>query len=156
MPKQRDRYRSGFEERIARQLEVAGVKFEYEKEKYKYRTRVTMGICGKCDHTTVYQQRTYTPDFLLVPSGIRIEVKGRLTAKDRSKLAAVVEQNPSLDLRLIFGQDNKINKNSNTRYSDWANQHNIPFHLKVIPSEWLVAQGPRHQKSRSLATTTDK
>lgn len=134
----KNKYRSGFEERIAKQLEDNGIEFTYEEEKYKYRTRVTMGICGKCNHTTVYQQRTYTPDFKMVAAGIRLEVKGRLTARDRTKLVAVKEQNPNLDLRLIFGADNKITKTSSTRYSDWANKYNFPYAMKNIPVEWLA------------------
>lgn len=133
-------YRSGLEEKVAKNLIERNIEYTYEREKIKYRTRVTKGICGKCSHTSVYQQRVYTPDFILVASGIRVEVKGRFTSKDRTKILAVKEQHPSLDLRLLFGANNKLTPSKPARYSDWCNKHNIKYAFKEIPEEWLQKQ----------------
>jgi hypothetical protein len=139
MPKQPDKYkyRSALESRIAAQLIERGVEFGYETCKHKYRSRVVKGICGKCGHTDVYQQRTYTSDFKLATTGIELEVKGRLTSADRSKILLIVKQNPSLDLRLVFQYDNKLSKTNSMRYSEWATKHDIPYCIKEIPDSWL-------------------
>lgn len=127
--------RSGLEREIHDQLEEAGVGFEYEPEKLEYRKRVVRGIC-KCGSEYVYQRRYYIPDFVLA-NGIRIEVKGRLTSADRSKLLAVQAQHPNLDLRMVFGANNKIHKEKQKRYSDWASENKIKFCIKQIPESWL-------------------
>lgn len=121
------------------QLKESGIKFEYEPEKIEYRKRVVKGICQGCGGTLcVYQRHNYTPDFVL-ENGIRLEVKGRLTSADRSKMIAVKTQYPDLDLRILFGANNKIQKNKEARYSNWAAKNNFKFCLKVIPESWLKA-----------------
>lgn len=128
--------RSEFERRIKRQLDEMGVKYEYEGEKIEYRTTVISGICTDCGARRVYQKRKYTPDFT-TSTGVRIEVKGRLTSKDRSKLKAVIDQHPGIDLRIVFGSNNKLTKNKEKRYLDWAREMKMPSALKEIPSIWL-------------------
>lgn len=128
--------RSGLERTVKDQLETAGIGYEYESEKIEYRRRVVSGVCGKCGHFNVYQKRKYTPDFILA-NGIRIEVKGRLTAADRAKLLAVKEQHPDLDLRILFGANNKLNKNKPQRYMDWASQHGIRAAILLVPQSWM-------------------
>jgi len=73
-------YRSGLEVKVAKQLEEAGVKAEYETTKIKYR---------------VEEDRTYTPDFVL-PNGIVVETKGRFVLEDRKKHLLVKSQHPHL------------------------------------------------------------
>lgn len=70
-----------------------------------------------------------------------IEVKGYLRPSDRTKLLAVLRDNPGIDLRLAFKVNNKISSDSETRYSDWCKKHNIPFCITVIPRDWLVDDG---------------
>jgi hypothetical protein len=85
-------------------------------------------------------ERKYRPDFIIVrPDGTKtyIEIKGYLRPSDRTKLVAVKKGNPSLDLRIIFAQDNKIS-NSNMRYSDWAKKYRIPFAIGRIPKKWIT------------------
>ena len=117
-------YRSGFEKRLAEQLEEAGVKFRYEAEKLSY--------------TVPSRKSTYTPDFFL-PNGIILEAKGRFrTAEDRQKLLLVKEAHPEVDLRLVF-QNAKlpIYKGSKTTYAKWAEDHGFKWSDKRIPKEWL-------------------
>jgi hypothetical protein len=127
--------RSGLERDVRQQLEDAGIKFEYEPEKLEYRKQVIRGIC-KCGNERVYQRRWYIPDFVL-ENGIRLECKGRLTSQDRSKLVAVKQQHPEIDLRLLFGANNKINKNKQKRYMQWAAENGIKAAVKEVPESWL-------------------
>ena len=112
-------YRSGFEHRVAEDLVSKKAKFDYESEKYSYE---------------VHEARTYTPDFVF--KNFVVECKGRLTAADRKKLLLVKKYNPDLDIRLLFQLNNKIARNSRTRYADWAEKHGFPYAFKFIPEEW--------------------
>lgn len=86
-------------------------------------------------------RKNYRPDYILnFPDGrVRyIELKGWLRPSDRTKMRAVKELNPDLDIRIVFLANNKLNKDSTTRYSDWAEQHGFPWAIKEVPKEWLV------------------
>jgi hypothetical protein len=84
-------------------------------------------------------KRSYTPDFVL-KNGIIIESKGYWDASSRSKMALAIEQNPHLDIRILFQRDNAINKGSKTHYSDWCKKRGIKYAISpqgIIPEEWL-------------------
>ena len=72
------------------------------------------------------------PDFVVAtPSGIvYIEAKGYLRPEHRSKLAAVKQQHPDVDLRIVFYAN--IQRNI-----DWAIKHKIPYAIGDIPKDWL-------------------
>ena len=113
-------YRSGLEAAVADQLNELGVVFEYEKTKVPYQ------IDAK-----------YIPDFVL-PNGVIIECKGRFTSEDRRKMRLVKDQNPELDIRMIFTRSaSKINKGSKTSYGDWCTKYGFPYADKLIPGEWI-------------------
>jgi hypothetical protein len=115
------KYRSGFEQTLANQLQRSGVAFEYETIKIEYQ-----------------KIATYTPDFIL-PNGIIIEAKGVWTVEDRTKHLLVREQHPHLDIRLVFmNAYNKIRKGSNTTYARWCEKKNIIYANKTIPKSWLL------------------
>jgi hypothetical protein len=121
-PKSRG-YRSGFEDRIAKQLEQQGVKVEYETTKIKY-------VIPESLHT-------YTVDFVL-PNGIMVETKGRFVAEDRKKHLLIQKQRPELDIRFVFQNSKvKINKGSKTSYADWCNKNGFTFADKEVPEQWL-------------------
>jgi hypothetical protein len=114
------KYRSGFEQTLANQLQRSGVAFEYETVKLEYQ-----------------KIATYTPDFIL-PNGIIIEAKGVWTVEDRTKHLLVRQQHPHLDIRLVFmNAYNKIRKGSNTTYARWCEKKNILYANKTIPKSWL-------------------
>jgi hypothetical protein len=116
-------YRSGFEGRIAKQLEQQGVKVEYETTKIKY-------VIPESLHT-------YTVDFVL-PNGIMVETKGRFVAEDRKKHLLIQKQHPELDIRFVFQNSKvKINKGSKTSYADWCNKNGFTFADKEVPEEWF-------------------
>lgn len=116
------KFRSGLEKDVANLLDELQVTFEYESERIAY-----------------ILQCNYTPDFLL-PNGVFLETKGRLTVEDRRKMIAVKKANPELDIRFVFQAPyNKINKGSHTTYAAWAEKHGFKWcAYHSIPIEWLT------------------
>lgn len=112
-------YKSGFEKKLAKQLEERGIDFRYEHEKYEY-----------------VLVKEYTPDFFL-PNGIIVEAKGKFTSEDRRKHLCVKQQHPHLDIRLVFMRNNKLRKNSKTTYSMWAEKNDYEWAIGGIPESWL-------------------
>ena len=80
--------------------------------------------------------RKYIPDFML-SNGIIIEAKGRWTVHDRKKIILVIEQNPKLDLRMLFQRDQFLNKGSKTKYSVWCEKRGLKWAVGKVPDEWL-------------------
>jgi len=115
-------FRSGFESKLAHQLERGGIRYKYETLQIEYQ-----------------KVSTYTPDFIL-PNGIIIEAKGLWTTEDRKK-HLVREQHPQLDIRIVFqSATNKIRKGSNTTYAGWCEKKGIKYANKLIPKQWLLQQ----------------
>jgi len=129
--------RSKFEVQIAKELDDAGIKYEYEAIQLEYQEplRKNLAQCGECGSTDLVRTGWYTPDFLL-SSGIIIETKGRFTAADRRKMLAVIEAHPKERIVMLFMRDNKIHKNSNTYYSDWCMKHDIEYAIGHPTKEW--------------------
>ena len=115
-------FRSGLEERIADLLVELGVKYEYESTKVPY-----------------VIQHNYTPDFIL-PNGVWLEAKGYWDSKDRKKIKSVIQQNPDIDLRMVFQAPyNTISKKSKTTYAKWCERNNIMWcSFSNIPIAWLM------------------
>lgn len=88
--------------------------------------------------------RIYNPDFSLswLCNGIYqlsiIETKGYFSPEDRQKQKLIKEQYPDLDIRILFLADNKINRRSKTRYSDWCQQQGIAYAIREIPKDWFT------------------
>ena len=115
-------YRSGLEEKSAKQLEEAGVPYDYEKLKVPYELSET---------------RKYTVDFQL-PNGIIVETKGLFKTEDRKKHLLIQKQHPELDIRFVFSNAKaKLYKGSKTTYAMWCDQYGFKWHDKVIPTEWI-------------------
>lgn len=115
-------YRSQFELRIAKVLADNNVEFTYEQERVVF----------------VPKPRTYTPDFYIPETDIYIEVKGQFTKDDRTKMLLVKEQNPELDIRIVFmNARNKIYKGSKTTYGAWADRHKFDWSEGTVPREWM-------------------
>lgn len=111
-------FRSGLEEKVADLMIDLGVKYEYESTKVPYQI-----------------QHNYTPDFLL-PNGIFLECKGYWDPEDRRKIKAVKQQNPELDIRMIFQSPyNKISKNLKLHTPSGAiSMTYLGHHSKTSPS----------------------
>jgi hypothetical protein len=116
-------YKSWLEAGVANALKALKKKFQYEEVKLQY--------------VVPAQVHTYTPDFKL-DNDIIVETKGRWKAEDRKKMGLIYEQHPELDIRMLFATDNKISKNSKTRYSDWCEKRGIKYAIGTeVPKEWL-------------------
>lgn len=117
-------YRSGLEEKIAKQISEAGHSVRFEEQKLRY-------VIPQKDHT-------YTPDFQL-DNGIIIETKGLFTSEDRAKMKYVKAQHPELDIRMVFSNAMaRISKASKTTYAKWCETNGFPFAHRSIPSQWFA------------------
>lgn len=116
-------YRSGLEEKIAAQLEAAGIPVAFEQYKLKY--------------VVPAREATYTPDFVL-RNGIIVESKGIFDVEDRKKHLLIREQHPELDIRFVFSSSrSKLYKGSKTSYAEWCEKNGFLFADKLIPAAWL-------------------
>lgn len=129
--------RSNFERRIAQQLDELGVPYEYEAHTFDYYLKVYQATCDECGSKEVFKRHWYTPDFYLPDQNITLEVKGRMQSKDRKIALAMKEYHPLVDLRFIFGANNKLSKKSQTRYTDWCEEHGLLYAMKEVPEEWI-------------------
>jgi hypothetical protein len=112
--------RSGLEDKIAAQLDEAGVEYDYEKVKLDY------SIPHK-----------YTPDFILA-NGIIVEGKGLFDSADRTKHLAVKKQHPHLDIRFVFSRSaSPLYKGSKSTYATWCERNGFAYADKLIPEAWL-------------------
>jgi hypothetical protein len=117
-------FRSGFELHIAEDLIDNKVAFKYEEDTILY--------------VVPAATRKYIPDFTL-NNGIIVEAKGRWTLEDRKKIVLVREQNPELDLRMLFQRDQPLNKGAKTTYTAWCDKRGIPYAVgNKVPKEWLA------------------
>ncbi len=116
------KFRSKLEEQVSDLLNQLGVPYEYESNKVAY---------------TI--SHYYIPDFIL-PSGIILEVKGYFGPEDRRKIKNLKEQNPEVDIRMVFQAPyNKISKKSKTTYAKWCDRLGIKWcAFYDIPIEWLT------------------
>ena len=121
------KYRSGFEERVAKDLEKRSIDYRYE--------------CLKIKYVKPARQSTYTPDFIL-PNGIIIEAKGYFEAQDRVKHLTIRDQYPDLDIRFVFqNHGTRLSPKSKTTYGDWCEKHGFLYAQKTIPHDWLSEIG---------------
>lgn len=127
-----NKYRSGLEVSIAKQLKKFRIKFDYEKLVILY--------------TRPAQSSTYTPDFRLA-NGIIIETKGRFVVSDRKKHLLIRKQyGNKYDIRFVFSNAKaKIYKGSKTTYADWCIKHNFKFFNKTIPMKWIKEKYGTHR-----------
>lgn len=139
-------YKSKYERTVAAALAKAKVSFRYESDTFDYPHTNRRGACRDCGSKNVAVMRTYTPDFRIRPNGglnprgeFYLETKGKFTSEDRTKMLEVIAHHPKVKFRMLFMRDNKLNRKSNTRYSDWCRKHGIEFAVGVeVPNTWLL------------------
>lgn len=129
-------YRSGLEEKTAKDLDSRGISYTFESIKIPY-------VIPASNHK-------YTPDFLVTTKSgktIIIETKGIWSYEDRCKHLLIKEQHPELDIRFVFDRSkSRISKGSKTTYADICNGLGRGkfkgvtwlFADKKIPEEWLL------------------
>tara|TARA_R110002012_G_scaffold42370_5_gene115302 strand:+ start:1706 stop:2092 length:387 start_codon:yes stop_codon:yes gene_type:complete len=119
-----NKYRSGLEERVAKQLQDLKVLFQYETLKINYKKPEKIAY--------------YRPDFIL-PNGIIIEAKGQFLSQDRKKHKLIREQHKDkYDIRFVFSNFNtRIGKKSQTTYAMWCEKFGFKFSNVTIPDSWI-------------------
>ena len=123
--RKKHRGRSGYEDKIMTFLETQGVKYQYESETVSY--------------TVPETKKRYIPDFKV--GKVLIEGKGRWLAADRRKIKMVLQQNPGLNLKMLFMRDDPIRKGSKTRYSDVCKKLGIDYEISPtgsVPRRWIT------------------
>ena len=118
-------YRSGLEQKVAKQLDDLGIIYLYEPP------------TKKVQYTKPESYHKYTPDFVL-GNGIIVETKGRFLADDRAKHLLIKAQHPRLDIRFVFTRaDASIGRGSKTTCADWCRKYGFQYAEKLIPEEWI-------------------
>lgn len=120
-------FRSGLEDKIAKQITEAGLKVEYETDRVEYEVPK--------------RKAKYTPDFKLPKQGgfFYVETKGIWDTADRQKHLLIKEQQPDLDIRFVFSNANsKLYKGSKTTYASYCEKQGFMYAHKTIPEEWLT------------------
>lgn len=119
-------YRSGLEDKIAKQIEAAGLPVVYEQD--------------KIDYVVPERKAKYTPDFRLPKKGgfFYVETKGIWDTADRQKHLLIKKQCPEIDIRFVFSNANsKLYKGSKTTYAAYCEKNGFMYSHKTIPDEWL-------------------
>lgn len=122
-----NKFRSGYEKRVYNNATSKGWELDFERA-----DSILL-------YTVPARRARYIPDFLL-PNGILVETKGRLTAADRAKMLNVKRDNPEADIRFLFQRSNqRITKSPNSlTYGQWADKHNFIWSTgDTIPEEWF-------------------
>lgn len=146
-------FKSRIEYETGLQLMKEEIEFEYESQSYNYTISIPHTFCGECDSKDIKGTKSYTPDFFL-PGGIVIECKGRFTPAERKKHAAMKEQYPELDLRILFQRNDWITKRHKARYGDWCDAKGITWAVGMtLPWEWIndckrQTTKPKYRKTR--------
>jgi len=133
-----NKYRSGFEERIAKTLPKG---FEYEGTTLLYKKRTTRKMaCDDCGGERIVQFAKYLTDFRL-PNGIYLEAKGWFKPADRTKMVSVIKCHPDLDIRMVFQKDGWCTKLKKQKYSEWCRKNKIQYCIGKVPIEWIREDG---------------
>jgi len=117
----KNKFKSGLEAQFAKRATRALLPFSYEPDRFKY-----------------VIQSHYTPDFK-IRENVYIETKGYFSASNRSRMLAFKEQYPQVTIYLVFQKPhNKINKNSETTYAEWATKQGFEWAdiQKPLPKRW--------------------
>ncbi len=114
----KSKYKSELEAKIAKSL---GKKFQYESDIIHY-----------------VLPKSYKPDFTMTREDgtkVHVEVKGWFRYEDQQKMKAVKFSNPSLDIRMYFPVDNKVQGSKMTN-SQWCLKWGFPYTIGDIPRSW--------------------
>lgn len=146
--------RSKLEAKVLYQLEKEKVDYKYEPRKLEWFDKIGGSRCEDCGSKNISKRRLYLPDVIL-GTGTVLEIKGKFTSRDRKLAKGIRARYPKLDFRYVFDKDNKLSKNTTTRYSDWCKAQGILCCFKgVISKEWLDTFKGISQASTSMEQQT--
>jgi len=151
MPRRRKRSikRSGFEDKIAKDLDDRGIAYEFERDSLEYYSAVAGGVVwDTADHMEssvtwlkARKRRWYTPDFVITRGScptLYVEAKGRLTGPTRTKMLDVKRAHPDLDIRFLFYRKEKVMLKRTPYNTNWAEANGFPYAVgHEVPEEWL-------------------
>jgi hypothetical protein len=114
--------RSGFEAKVLKQLDEARRKYYYEGVRIKYSI----------------DNLKYIPD-LVLDSNIIVELKGYFRREAQTKMRAVREANPHLDIRFVFQKaDSKIQGSKKMTCAMWADKYGFKWAEGSVPDDWFT------------------
>lgn len=88
------------------------------KAEYEYETTII-------PYTIPQSSHKYTVDWT-IPNGVLIETKGYLSDhQERHKYVLLKQQYPSLDLRFVFDNPNKLCGGTKYTHAKWADKYNF-------------------------------
>ena len=127
---------SKLEDKVIKDLKDRGIEYEYEPETFPYERKVRGAHCGNCGSKDVVVRRRYTPDLRI--GDFFVEIKGKFTAENRSKMEDFRRGHPEIDLRFLFQRDNWITKKHKSKYSDWCKKLDLKYHIGTeVPQKWI-------------------
>ena len=115
--------RSMGEVQCAANMDAAKIKYKYEEKILEYQ----------------HEPQKYTPDFVL-PNGMIVEFKGKMTAETRKKMLSIKRSNPELTIGIVFQYaNNKLSARPNsTRYWEWAESNGFLWSESYVPKAWAT------------------
>ena len=67
-----------------------------------------------------------------------LEVKGKFTPQDRSKMLHVRDCHPDRDVRMVFMRNNWLTSKKRKRYGDWCEFNNLKWCVgPQLPEDWI-------------------
>tara|TARA_R110000772_G_scaffold16184_2_gene46214 strand:+ start:2199 stop:2651 length:453 start_codon:yes stop_codon:yes gene_type:complete len=135
-------FRSKFECEVANQLLEYEAIWEYETVTLPYGQTIRQAICSDCGSHNVRKRRRYTPDFKVMTgkwdlNTMYIEVKGRFPSTDRTKMIAVKECYPDLDIKMLFMRNNSTGETRHKTYGGWCDNMGFDWAVGQVPESWL-------------------
>lgn len=127
---------SGFEVRVAQQLDSLGVTWEFEPIKLDWLRPIRKGKCTECGSKVIAQECIYTPDFWLPDLGFFIEAKGIWPSSNRTLHRELIKQHPDVDIKFTFEMDQwQVKTTKKKKYSDWCITHKRDYWVYVPESK---------------------
>lgn len=140
-------FRSGLEDKIAKELEARGIKFDFEEHWLDYTKPHNNAVCSECGSEEVSTNHRYLPDFYLPDYGFYIETKGRFLGSDRRKHTAFKKCNPDVDIRFVFQRDDYLTRKKKQTYTGWCDRNGFKYFVivtgtkkreeQLLPEEWF-------------------
>lgn len=139
--KQAQQVRSGYERQVCDDLDARRKSWEYEPDSLEIWIPTRGTKCSACSVVgTGLKASTYTVDIRL-PNMRYVELKGKLAAKDRTRLKALVDAwgaKFARPISLLLQRDNWLTKAHKRRYTDWARSIGLDVAVGTsIPEGWF-------------------
>ena len=144
--------RSGYEKYLKEYLKALKVKFTF-KSWYEPLKLPYVKKANYIPDFIIYKGSLKKPKKPLTPDDLKdsivIEAKGFFKPSDRTKMLAVKETYPDMDIRMVFqsngfmykkkkGAPRRTPESTDIRYGDWCDKQGFPWAVGDIPEAWLI------------------